>query len=179
MKSKLIALTIACATMFVALPVGANASWRQAGQGWYQFNTNENIQNGTIFDNHGLDSKDDRFTGNLIIINITNTTGSAVAISFDSTTGSAVTFPINITTDSAVSIPMDITTCAQVSLPVNIPPDMTLPIYDSNNFDDVINESNKEREQLCNFINKTNDEIDKQFDKVQKQFDRAWNFMRR
>jgi hypothetical protein len=188
MKSKLIALTIACSTMFVAVPVSASINLRQndnyqwnyrdsinddsidmgqAEQEWQQYNTNKDMSNDTIFNGYTLDCNDGRVTGNLIIINMNNTTGSAVIYPIGVTTASAVTFPVGITTDAAVQIPFDITTSSAVNLSFD-----NAPI-----FKDIINESNKEEDRLNIWEKNIDEKMDEQFEKIQKQLDIPWNLI--
>lgn len=166
MKLKTIALTIACASILIALPVSASAECRQYNDGWQQVGQELHNPN-TNLNDYTFNSNDGNAYGNFIIININDTTGSAVSISFDNTTASAVTIPIDVTTDSAISIPLDTTTAPEVDFTLdNIP-----------NFDDVTNQYNGEENRIDDMMQDINNKINKQFDEMQKQEERILKFM--
>jgi hypothetical protein len=174
MKLKLIALTIACTTILTALPVAASANSRQAE---YDFNVSFGMNGDWIRygdDWQFLNPNDICTTGSAINITtdqaVNITTCSAVLFSFDVTTAPAVNFiPFDVTTAPAVSVPIDIITTPNVPALLN----------DNSNFENVINECNREEDKLDNFVNKINDKINDQFNKAEKRLDRVLNFIRR
>lgn len=168
MKLKTIALTIACTSMLIALPVSTSAACRQDNDVWQQVGQELHNPN-TNLNDYKFNSNDGNVYGNLTIININDTTGPAVSISFNNTTASAVTIPIDVTTDSAISLPLDTTTAPEVDFTLdNIP-----------NFDYIANQYNEEENKIDDMMQDINNKVNKQFDEMQKQEERILKFMYR
>jgi hypothetical protein len=187
MKLKLMALTIACAGMIIALPTGASANWRQNnqdgsaaywrqnGQDWYNFISDKNIVHDNYFKSYNFNSNDGKIRGNMVIINMNDTTGSAVTISFDNstTTSSAVnlSFDDETTTGSAVTVLFDNATTT--SSAVNVSLDKVSDI------DQIMNEYKKQEEEINAWIKDFDDKMNKDFDRIEKEEERFWKYFNR
>ncbi|WP_459476574.1 hypothetical protein [Clostridium saccharoperbutylacetonicum] len=183
MKLKSVALAMACTSILMALPTSAKAEskpnnsfnsnyieketsiptlQKQAGLDWLNFYTNKDVTynsscNGYTFYSN---TNNDNVNGNFIIYYINTTTGAGVSITFNSTTCSAVTFPIDVTTAPAVTL-------SNTAIP-NV----------TTNYEEFLNEYDKQEIEFDNWINKMNDKMDSQFDKMQKQIENSWKFMK-
>lgn len=184
MKLKSIALALACTSILMALPTGAKAEskpdnnsfnsnyieketsmpnlQKQAGLDWLDFYPNKDITYNSSCNSYTFysNSNNNNVDGNFIIYYINNTTGAGVSVTFNSTTCSAVTFPIDITTPPAVTL-------TNTSIP-----------NATSNFEEFLNEHNKQELEFNSWINKMNDKMDSQFDKMQKQMENSWKFMK-
>lgn len=175
-KLKLMALAMACTSIFMSLPASASTKWtedkswrcndnldfwKQYGQDFNHYNVDDGNEYNANYDVYKLNSENGKISGNLIIININDTTGSAVSVSFDNTTEAAVTVPIDVTTSSAVSVQAgNITVPQEISFNVN-----NVSLF---NFNDIINQYKKQEEKM-----------NEEFNKMQEQFDRAWRLVER
>lgn len=174
-KLKLMALTMACTSIFMSLPASASTKWtedkswrcndnldfwKQYGQDYNHYNIDD-CNNNANYDVYKLNSENGKISGNLIIININDTTGSAVRISFGNTTEAAVTCPIDVTTSSAVSVQAG---------DIIVPQEISFDANNGNlfNFNDIMNQYKKQEEKM-----------NEEFNKMQEQFDRTWRLVER
>ncbi|AQR95693.1 hypothetical protein [Clostridium saccharoperbutylacetonicum] len=181
MKLKSIALAMAFTSILMALPTSAKAEskpnnsfnsnyieketsiptlQKQAGLDWLNFYPNKDITYNSSCNSYTFYSNNNNVDGNFIIYYINNTTGAGVSVTFNSTTCSAVTFPIDVTTAPAVTL-------SNTAIP-NI----------TTNYEEFLNEYNKQELEFNSWINKMNYKMDSQFDKMQKQMENAWKFMK-
>lgn len=172
-KLKSLAVAVACTSIFMSLPASASSKsiedkqksfysnlepLNQDGQDSNDCSAEKNSQYNEYYNFYNSNYDNGNMYGNVLIININDTTGSAVSISFNNTTESAVNYSIGMTTPSAINVQVGgVTTASEVGVNIN---NDNLP-----DFNELMNEYKKQEEKM-----------NEEFMEMQEQFDRDMRY---